>query len=69
MFNSEVLVAAAWSCGWRSPWWNVWEGGLELVAVLAERVGVQSGIMGTVYLLAPHYALLIDQVLFTTRIR
>lgn len=45
------------------------EGGLELVAVPAERVGVQSGGMGAMYLLAPHYALLMDQALFTTRIR
>lgn len=45
------------------------EGGLELVAVPAERVGVQSGGMCAMYLLAPHYALLMDQVLFTTRVR
>lgn len=42
------------------------EGGLEVVAVPTERAGVQSGGMGARYLLAPHYALLMNQVLFTT---
>lgn len=45
------------------------EGGLELVGVPTECMGAQSGGMGAMYLLAPHYALLMDQVLFTPRIR
>lgn len=71
MFNSEVLVAAAWSCEWRGPcgMGAQHEGGLEVVAVPTERAGVQSGGMGARYLLAPHYALLMNQVLFTTSIR